>query len=250
MKFCNALQGFLLGLILNFVAIEAQADVKVGVITYNPPFVFSLNQGFDIDLVNMVCQRLKMTCSLIQLPYSQVFNALNEGKIDLLIGGITVPDDGLKNYIATMPYLVSRGQFLVLKSDKLKSINDLNGGKVGVMKGDAYSTASYEYLEHNYHGKLTINTYDNPKTLLAAFTDGVIDAVFINESSAHYWHQMSQGQFNLLGAPITFGHGIAFVALPKQRELIDKINHVLQDIQNDGSYVKLYKAYLMTGYEP
>lgn len=247
-KICNVLSGLFLSLILSLVSMGLYADVNIGVITYNPPFVFGINQGFDIDLVTLVCQRLKLKCALTQLPYNRVFKALNEDKIDLIIGGITLPDSGLQNYICTMPYLVSRGQFVVLKSDKYNTVNDLMGGKVAVMKGEVFSSAGFEYLQQHYNGKLTIIPYDEPKALLEAFTNGTVDAAFINESSAHYWHQISQGKFTLLGKPIAFGQGIGMVALPKNSALINNINHALQGIEDDGSYIKLYNAYLMTGY--
>lgn len=244
-KICEVLPVVFLSLILSLTARGLHADVKIGVIAYNPPFVFGVNQGFDVDLINLVCQRLKISCSLLPLPFNKLFKALDEGKVELVIGGITLPDAGLEKYISSMPYLVSRGQFLVLNNDKFKAISDLYGGKVGVMNGETYSSASFEYLQHFYKGKLTIIPYDDPKSLLNAFTDGAIDAAFINESSAVYWHQMSQGKFKFLGQPITFGHGLGFVALPQNSALINRINQALQNIENDGNYIKLYKAYLI-----
>ena len=243
-KIYDVLPIVFLSLIVSLAAKGLHADVRVGVITYNPPFVFGVNQGFDVDLINLVCQRLKMTCALFPMPFNQVFKALDEGKIELVIGGITMPEAGLDNYIATMPYLISRGQFLVLNNDKLNAITDLYGGKVGVIKGGTYNSASFEYLQHFFTGKLSIVPFDDPKTLLAAFTDGAIDGAFINESSAIYWNKMSQGKFKLLGQAITLGKGLGFVALPNNSDLINKINQALHDIENDGSYIKLYKAYL------
>ncbi len=70
---------------------QANALIKIGTVFFNPPYVFSLNEGFDIDLSQMLCKGLQEQCQLIPMDYSALFPALINGTIDIAIGGISIP---------------------------------------------------------------------------------------------------------------------------------------------------------------
>ncbi|WP_019216672.1 transporter substrate-binding domain-containing protein [Legionella tunisiensis] len=114
------------------------ATIKVGTVTFDPPYVISLNQGFEIDLIKLICQHLNQQCELIPMEYFSLFRELNNNNIDIAIDGIDFykapnPLDG--HYIFSLPYLLSEGQFLVLKNSGITKVKNLpEGSKVGLIR--------------------------------------------------------------------------------------------------------------------
>ncbi|WP_155831630.1 transporter substrate-binding domain-containing protein, partial [Legionella oakridgensis] len=104
------------------------ADViKVGTMIFYPPFVMSVNQGFDVDLIQSLCRRTNLQCQMVPMDFNKIFGALDSGAIDVAIGGIVITPERLNRYIFTTPYLLSKGEFLTLQDNNLQSITGLKG---------------------------------------------------------------------------------------------------------------------------
>ncbi|RYW67113.1 ABC transporter substrate-binding protein, partial [Legionella pneumophila] len=50
-------------------------------------------------------------------------------------------------------------------------------------------------------------------------------------------------QLKLIGDKIPIGSGYGIIALKNQSALIDKINHILLEMEKDGSYLRIYNEY-------
>lgn len=219
------------------------ANIKVGTVFFYPPFVLSTGDGFDIDLMRTICQRIKETCDIVPMDYTNLFTSLNEGKIDLAIAGISISQNRGTKYLFSLPYMLSKGQFLTLKSYNITSINDLKGKKVGMIKGEQDGGVINTYLEQNYGNQFQTIPYNDIEDLITALNDGDVTAAFIHRSSANYWKQNGAGQFELLGEPVSLGEGIGIMALPSQTDLIASINQQLQIMEKDGTFINLYNIY-------
>ncbi len=226
-----------------FFSTLGYSDIKIGTPIYDPPFIISPNQGFDIDLSRLLCARLQQPCQLIQMNGKQLYQALQEGKIDLAIGGISISSARKVNYIFSLPYLLSEGQFLTLKRNNIQSVNDLKGTTVGVIRDELSGGIFYNYLVDHYQGQFRINQYDTVEDMFAALHDNNISAVFLYHTDTSYWNQNSSEIFKPIGPIVRVGEGIAIMALPQKAELIQDINKLLQQIETDNSYLNLYKTY-------
>ncbi|KTD59559.1 arginine-binding periplasmic protein [Legionella santicrucis] len=67
------------------------AEIKIGTIHYYPPFIINKNQGFDIELMSYLCQKIKIKCSFVQMEETELFKALENRKVNLVIAGIMIP---------------------------------------------------------------------------------------------------------------------------------------------------------------
>lgn len=227
-----------------FVFTAAYSDIKIGTLSYDPPFVISATEGFDIDLSKLICKYLQEQCHLIQKPNSiQLYQALQAGEIDLAIGGITISEARKSNFVFTLPYMLNKSQFLTLKSNSINSINDLKGTTVGVIRDKLSGGVLYHYLVNHYQGQFKINQYDNVEDLLAALNSKAISAVFLYRSDVNYWNQNGGDLFKSLGHVITLGEGLAIMALPQNKELIKRINMVLLQMESNDIYLAVYKTY-------
>ena len=139
--------------------------------------------------------------------------------------------------------MLSKGQFLVLKKSRMDSIEELHGKTVGLLQNPLNGGVFYKYLLEHYSGYFKIKLYNDLEDVLADLNNKTIAAAFLNRSSVNYWMQAGGDQFKSLGPVFTIGDGIAILALPKNKKLIERINEVIDDIEKDNTYIKLYNIY-------
>lgn len=217
------------------------AAYKVGIVAFDPPYVYSINEGFDIDLTKIICQRLKIQCILIPMSYNKLFTALDSGDIDFALGAIFIkPNSG---YLFSLPYTIGRGQFMVLKSSSAHTVEDLKGKDIGVIKGNPTGSAFVDFLNSHYPDLFQIKDYDSINDLVTALNNQSVSAVFMRRSAVQYWTQNNASLFKSLGAINHVGSGIGVMSSLQNTNLIQQINTVLKQMEADGSYLNLYKIY-------
>lgn len=219
------------------------SPLKVGIAFFDPPFIFSPSEGFDIDLINRVCAGLQRRCQLIPMSHRQLFTAVSSGQVDLAIDAIFINPS--PNYIFSIPYLIGKGQFLILKNSPVRSVADLQGKRIGVIKGNPEGGAFENYLTQTYPGQFIITDYSSVNDLITALSARRVDAVFLRRSSVVYWTQNADRQFQSLGAVVTVGvAGMGVMSSPNNVALIQQVNVELQKMEKDNFYLTLYNTYL------
>ncbi len=226
-----------------FFSSSGYTTINVGTLIFKPPFISSPGYGFDIDLVHLLCQRLQEQCNLRPMGMDQLYQNLKDGKIDLAIGGIPISYSLQINFIFSLPYMLSKGQFLVLKKNQINSISELKDQSIGILQNPLNGGVFYKYLLDRYNGQFKIKLYNDIEDVLADLNNKTISAAFLNRSSVNYWIQQGGQEFKSLGPVYTIGDGIAIMALPKNKQLIARINKLIQDIEKDNTYMKLYNVY-------
>ena len=227
----------------SLIVFSAHANIKIGTVFFYPPFIMSDGSGFDIDFTKMLCQGMQVKCDYIPMEYHQLFTALDSGKIDIAIGGITISSASQVDYIFSLPYKLSRAQFLVAENNTISSIKQLQGNTVGVIKGKEGGGDFYDYLNTHFVGQFTIKQYDDIEDIITALSNNDITAAFLHESTCQYWMQNGGNQFKIMGQPIAVGEGIAIMALPSKAPLIEKINQQILKEEQNNDYLNLYNTY-------
>lgn len=240
-----ALKKKILALFFSFMLIVTplQANVKVGIVFFYPPYVMSSNEGFDVDLIRSIFQRLNIDFVCIPMDFHKLFNALSTGQIDIAISGITISLQRKQKYLFSLPYMLSYGQFLTLKQSNINSIDSLQGKTVGVIRGDESGGIFYSYIYSKFNTLFNLSQYNDIEDVITALSSGEIAAAFLDKSTADYWQQNSGDQFREFDSPIQIGLGIGVMALPSNKDLIEQINAQLEIMEKDGTYLKLYSTY-------
>ncbi|WP_133128692.1 transporter substrate-binding domain-containing protein [Legionella nagasakiensis] len=225
--------------LLFLTQINTTFALKIGNIYFNPPFIMSQETGFDIDLMHDICDKMAETCEFYPMTYSALFNALQQEEIDLAIGGFTISPEQESKYIFSLPYKISKGQFLCLQSNPALQINDIQGGKIATLSGSIY----VDFLKKTYGNRFDIIQYDSIMSMISDLSNQQIVAVFLDQPVAIYWDQHDGNAFKQLGASIMIGDGYGIIAIPKNQRLIERINEQLNQMEQDGDYVRLYSTY-------
>ncbi len=229
-------------LFLTFFSSHA-LTLTVGTPDYNPPFIMSSGQnhpiGFDAQIMFEICHRMNATCNFQSMTYSQLFIAVKNYQIDLAIGALTISLSRDIEYIFSLPYLQSYGQYVVRNSSNIHSIAELPGKTFGIENDDVYGTL----IRTNFGSTSKIKTYNLHTQLLEALVNGAVDVLLLDKATADYWVQNSANNYRLLGNPMQYGYGYGIMSAKGEDALISKINEALISMQKDGTYLKIFSTY-------
>ncbi|KTD07625.1 transporter substrate-binding domain-containing protein [Legionella jamestowniensis] len=238
------MKGFILFIALLFFPALNAKTLVIGALIYEPPFEMPADKknhffGFDIDLMNEICKRIDAECQFKGLTFVQLFEQLLEGKIDLAVGSISITPAREELFLFSLPYLASNGQYIAYNNSSINSIDDIRHKKVGIEKGTVFKVVTLE----KFDGDVQIIEYPTLPEVFQALVNGNIDILMADKETAEYWIANSPRQFKLIGKPIPIGTGYGIMANKKSQSLVQQINKALTDMEDDGTYLKLYQSY-------
>src|SRR5579875_3191566 len=97
-------------------------------------------EGFEIDLGNNLCERMKITCTWVSQDWDSMIPALNAGKFDAVMDGMSITPQREKVIAFSIPYTRSATTFLVPKDSPLAKMPD-TGERVSLDNKDATDQA-------------------------------------------------------------------------------------------------------------
>ncbi|MGQ3888955.1 transporter substrate-binding domain-containing protein [Legionella sp. CNM-1927-20] len=218
------------------------AVVKIGTLEFDPPFVTNdqhlVAAGFDIELMTNICNKLNWQCKFVAFKdYNNLLTALINRDIDYAVSGIVITPLENPNLLFSLPYLLSAGTFVTLKSNtQIADLTSLVNKKVGVLAGRGYG----EYLRQNGALSMTIVDYHDQMDLFDALYNGKVDAIFMNNYTAMYLLHRFPNYVKLINTCINFASGIGILSRVDNKDNLDKINALLTQFESDGTFVKLY----------
>lgn len=113
-----------------------RGEVRVGTTPDNPPLSLRSKDdklmGYDIDLAALLAEALGVKLRLVPMPHPELLPALSQGKLDLVISGLTITPQRNARYMFVGPYLIS-GQSLLARLEtahRLTTPSDFNQPEV------------------------------------------------------------------------------------------------------------------------
>lgn len=224
------------------------AKIRVGVEGNYPPFsqlgTDGKLSGFDIDIANAICARLKAECTLVQQEWDGMMPALNAKKFDMIVASMTISEERKKAADFSDPYYDVPSRW-VAKAGAFKDASpaSLKGKKIAVLR----NTPRAKYIADNYK--------DAEALLVAKETDvymelanGRADIGFGSSvvSSEGFLKKPEGKGFAQVGNTIRLdggGGGVGIAMRKGETELREKVNAALKAIKADGSYKKLNEKY-------
>ncbi len=228
-------------LILSFD--HAQA-LTIGIMPNNQPLSSLADNenhffGFEVDLMQGICERIKQPCAFTPVLMKQIQPALMALKIDLAIAAYIIPDKPPAGFIFSLPYLPSNAEFIVDQNSKIKTPADIDNKEVGLRHGTLFDN-----LLHTLYGNnVSIKQYMTIDELLSALHNRDVDAALIDAVAADYWMINGAGQYRVIGNKIPIGNGYGILANIGRESLMADINQAIQHMMADGSYSTIYSRY-------
>ncbi|WP_297518901.1 basic amino acid ABC transporter substrate-binding protein [Thermococcus sp.] len=196
--------------------------------------------GFDIDLIKLVAKKMGYDrVEIKDMDFDSLIPALQAGKVDVVIAGMTITPEREKVVDFSIPYWEADQAVLVRKGSgiKVSSVEDLKGKKIGVEKG----TTGAIYVKKHLGNSSTIKEYPTYVAAIEALLNGQVDAVVLDSPVA----EMFSKKYNSVEIVYTIKTGEHYgIAVKKgNKKLLDGINKALKEIMNSPEWNKLVEKY-------
>ena len=156
-------------------AVKAAKTVRVGVLANNPPFSYQVGgtwTGFDVEIAQGVANHIGIEhVEFVPVTLDQRSDSVIAGKVDLVVASMTITRYRERRVDFSIPYFQDGQSLLVKAASPIKSYLDLNGKKVGAVKG---STASFYMKQINPDANVV--TFADNAALGKALENDEIDA--------------------------------------------------------------------------
>ncbi len=225
--------------------------LKIGVTATREPLSFVDKDGrvtgHDGELARIIAIKLNRPVEFSNMKFMALIPALQSGKVDMILSGMTATDERKKSVNFTTPYFANAQVMLVKKvgfdqagNTKLSSPDDLKDKRIGVLLGSVHDTYAIKQ-----YPRATILQYKSVSDLLLAVKSGKVDAAF-------YTHETlldilrDDKELALLGKPL-FSVPIAIGFNKANDGLREQFNRFLQQIRQNGVFDDMVKRWISTG---
>lgn len=219
--------------------------------------------GFELDLAVDLCARMKVECEIVQQAWEGIIPALQAGKYDVIMAGMSITDKRKevitfsRSYAATPAVFVvkSDGPFAGFKADvDTVTMPDLDAGETAAIEavkaafkgktiGVQIATTHENFLNEVLAGDVTVKTYDTQENLDLDLQAGRVDAAL---AAMSYWKPLLEGDngkgLEMVGPGYTggpFGDGVGAGIRQDDQALADMFSKAIDEAIADGTVSKM-----------
>jgi polar amino acid transport system substrate-binding protein len=170
------------------------------------------------------------------MAFDSVLAAVQSGKADIAMAGITVTEERQMTVNFTDPYTTATQMIIVAEDSDITSPDDLTGRTIGVQlgtTGDIYA----DDIED-----ATVERYNKGFEAVQALMQGKIDAVIIDGEPAKVFVSQNEG-IKLVDEAFT-EEEYAIAIAKDNDELLEKVNTALNELKEDGEFQKVVDKYI------
>ncbi|MFU9137760.1 transporter substrate-binding domain-containing protein [Erwinia tasmaniensis] len=233
---------FALTLVLVCLSIQAQAgsSLRFATSANNPPFEYlndrDLLVGFDIDLANALCQRLKMACLFTNNTFDRLLPSLKYHHDDAIISGMDITDERMNDVDFTQPYL-GNSSLMAVPKGRFWQLAQLKGKRVGVRN----LSTQQAYLRDRWPEIIAV-TYDSYQNALLDISKRRLDGI-LGDTMVIRCMLKAHPQLVTVGGTLSdsryFDNGMGIAVRKGDDDLRKALNQALQSLTDDGTVRRL-----------
>ncbi|MEJ5348172.1 MAG: transporter substrate-binding domain-containing protein [Desulfosoma sp.] len=198
--------------------------------------------GFDVDLAKLIAQELGVQVEIKDIEWTGLIPALQSGKVDMVISGMTRTLERAKAVSFTEPYFVTGlcALLSVKRAADVNTVDQLNApGRILAVKtgttGDLVATKRFP--------NATINRFKDETACVREVVDGRADAFFYDQISIAKHHSQNKETTRAILKPFTY-EPFAMAIRKGDFDFLNWLNTFLDTIKGDGRYDELYRKHL------
>ncbi|MCL6638653.1 MAG: basic amino acid ABC transporter substrate-binding protein [Firmicutes bacterium] len=198
--------------------------------------------GFDVDLIYEIANVENLEVDFRSMPFDGLIAGLVANQIDVAISSMSITDKRKESIDFSEPYYKSGLCVAVqAKNDKIKGLDDLKGKSIAVQSGTTGESEAKKIEGAK------VRSFTNSDQTFMELKNGGVDAVINDYPVTQYF--IKQGNSDIKIAGDRFDAEDYGIAVPKGKtELLNKINHGLKTLKQNGKYKELYVKWF--GEEP
>ncbi|MCI5957564.1 MAG: transporter substrate-binding domain-containing protein [Clostridiales bacterium] len=200
--------------------------------------------GIDVDIAKAICEKLGYEFALSDIDFGACIAAVQSGKADFCMAGLTVTDERKQMVNFTDSYATGIQSVIVKEGSDITSVDDLfaegASHKIGVQQdttGDIYTTGDIEEA-----GLGTVNRYQTGNDAVMALVSGKVDCVVIDNAPAKAFVEANTG-LKVLDTEYAVEEYAACIA-KENTELLESFNNALKELIADGTVQAIIDKYI------
>jgi polar amino acid transport system substrate-binding protein len=215
-----------------------------------PPFNFTgaegNPQGFNVELARLICEEIKVSCTVQMRRFETLIPALNANQGDAAIASIATTPEMRTKVDFSDPYYRTPARFVTKRDSPIDDAlpERLEGKRVAVVGGTAHEA----YLKALFT-EADVRPYPAPDVARLALKRGDVDLLFGDAISLAFWLNGSDSEncCSFRGGPYMdnryFGEGVG-IAVRKGNDLIRlALNWALFRVWEQGHFTDLWLRY-------
>lgn len=204
-----------------------------------PPFEYKVNgelQGFDIDLAKLVAKELGREATFIDMQFSTILPALENGHVDAAISTIAVTQERKQHFDFSQIYYKDGIVAVYKENQAIHSKEELKGKKIACQLG---STMEIWAKKNGFGAQLMV--MDNNTQAIEALKANHAEVVLMDGVQGHVFSQKNPKlAFHIL-AQSEDGYAIG---MRKGSPQLAEINAAIAHLKKNGEIAKLEEKWL------
>jgi polar amino acid transport system substrate-binding protein len=219
-----------------------RGELIVGMEPEFPPFE-SKNEkgefvGFDVDMARELAKDLGVKLRLEEMAWDSLPTALETGKIDLVISGMTATEERAKSRAFTEPYFRTRLCLLVNAKSGIEKPEDVNGKRLVVKLGTTGDIQSKKLFPD-----ATVVKLEAEGACALEVATGRADAFLYDRHSIVRHNKSHPETTRAILKPLS-EEPYAMAARLGDAKFVDRLNAFLREFRKDGRYARIHEKHL------
>ena len=200
--------------------------------------------GIDPEIAALIAEKLGLELVIDDVDFDSALLAVQQGKADMVMAGVTVNEDRLAVMDFTASYATGVQVVIVPEDSDITDMDGLEGKLIGCQR----STTGYIYAsytpENGGYGEDNVIAYDNGITAVEALKNGQVDAVIIDNGPAKEFVEANPG-LKILETPwVEEEYAIGLSKADSADALNEAISNALQELIDDGTVQSILDKYI------
>ena len=205
-----------------------------------PPYEMTTDdggfEGIDVEIATAIAATLGLELDILETDFDSALLAVQQGKSDIVMAGVTVNEDRLLVMDFTDSYATGV-QVVIVKEGSDVTIDNMGEGLIGTQRG----TTGNIYCTDDY-GEDHVVAYDDGFTAVQALMNGQVDCVVIDNAPAQEFVKNNAGL-----AILDTEYAVEDYAIGVNKgntALLDAINSALAELIADGTVQSIIDKYI------
>ena len=215
-----------------------------------PPFNYAgpdgLPAGFNVDLARLICEEIKVACTVQMRRFDTLIASLNSNQGDAVIASIAATPEMRKRVDFSNPYYRTPARFVARRDNATVDVRPeaLEGKKIGAVAGTAHEA----YIKTLFT-EAELIAFPNAEEARAALKKGEVDLLFGDGISLAFWLNGTDSAdcCAFRGGPYMesqyFGEGVGIAVKRGNGLLRQAFNWALFRLWEKGRFTDLWLRY-------
>jgi L-cystine transport system substrate-binding protein len=224
--------------------IKARGTIKIGTEGTYAPFTFHDKSGtltgFDVDIATEVAKRLGVKPEFVETPWDGMFAGLNDKRFDMVANEVGIRPDRQQKYDFSVPYITSKSVLLVSADNTtIHSFADLKGKKAAQSLTSNYA----DIARANGAEIVSVEGFNQAIDMLVskradATLNDNLTYLDLKKQKPDVPVKVVAEKNDASQSGLLFRKG--------NKELVDAVNKALNDMKQDGTYLKISEKWFGT----